>query len=81
MTITGGRKNIGAGLVHLLDAARGADHHLGRLVLQLLAVLLDVDAAEEVGHLDGGHVGGEARELVADLHAQDALAQPPESCP
>jgi len=56
---------------HLLDAAGCANHHLGRRVLQLLPVLLDVDATEEIGHLDRGHVGGEARELVADLYAQE----------
>jgi hypothetical protein len=54
-------------LAERLDAAGRADDDRRRVLLQLLLVLLDVDAAEEVGDLDAGHELGEARELVADL--------------
>jgi len=57
-------------LCERLDAPGRADHHDRVLLAQLLAVLLDVDAPEKVGHLDRGHELGEALKLVADLVGQ-----------
>jgi hypothetical protein len=42
------------------------------VVLELLPLLLDVQAAKVVAHLDVGHELGKARELVADLAAAGA---------
>jgi hypothetical protein len=43
--------------------------------LQQVLVLLDGQAAKEVGDLDARHVDGEALELVADLRAEPNVSR------
>ncbi len=52
------------------DSARRADHDVRAALLQDLLVLLDGHAAEEHGHLHGGHVFGETLVLLTDLKGQ-----------
>ena len=54
-------------LGQLLEAAGRADDDVRGVVFQHVLVLLDGQAAKEVGDLDARHVDGEALELVADL--------------
>lgn len=52
------------------DSARRPDHDVRAALLQDVLVLLDGHATEEHGHLDRGHVLGEALVLLADLKSQ-----------
>jgi hypothetical protein len=52
---------------------RGADHHVGHLRLQQLAVLIDGDTTEEHLHLHLRQVLAEANELLADLTSREHI--------
>lgn len=53
-----------------LEAPGGGHDHAGRLLLELLPLLLDVDPTKHHRDVDVGQVGAEALELVADLIGQ-----------
>lgn len=52
------------------NSARRPYHDVRAALLQYILVLLDGHAAEEHGHLDRGHVLGEALVLLTDLKGQ-----------
>ncbi len=61
-----GRNSTSAG-THRLDAARGANDDMRRLVLERLLLRLDVHAAVDDHHVHVRQVAAEALELVRDL--------------
>lgn len=60
---------------NLLNTAGGSDDDAGHLLLELILLLLDGDASEEVANLDTPEPAAEALKLVTDLKGAEVVRE------